>query len=125
MKRYAIIVAGGSGTRMQAKLPKQFIEVAGKPLLIHAIQCFYDAGKSTDIALVLPKAYIKEWETLAKKYKTDIHYTIVEGGETRFESVKNGLEHVKEKSIVAVHDGVRPLVSITLINKCFAEAEKS
>lgn len=124
MTKYAIIVAGGNGTRMNTKLPKQFIEIAGKPLLMHTIQRFYDADSSTIIVVVLPKAYMKKWKALAKKFFINVMYFIVPGGDTRFESVQKGLKEVTEKSIVAVHDGVRPLASKKLINRCFSEAEK-
>ncbi len=124
MKKYAIIVAGGSGTRMSSKLPKQFMKVAGKPLLMHTIQRFYEADKSALIIVVLPKEYIKEWDKLIHKFKSLIPHVVIEGGSTRFQSVKNGLSLVKEKGIVAVHDGVRPLASKALINKCFNEANK-
>src|SRR3954470_14709308 len=124
MKKYVIIVAGGSGTRMNAKVPKQFLQVAGKPILWHTIKKFYDADRSTDIILVLPRIYIAKWERLAKKFSGAIRYTVVGGGATRFDSVKNGLALVTEDSLVAIHDGVRPLASIKLIKKCFEEARK-
>jgi len=124
MKKYAIIVAGGTGTRMKANQPKQFLEVAGKPILWHTIKRFDDADHSTMIIIVLPKAYIKKWQALTKKHDLDTMHLIIPGGETRFQSVKNGLQLVHENGVVAVHDAVRPLASIDLIRKCFADAEK-
>src|SRR4051812_33900896 len=102
MKKYAIIVAGGSGRRMKAKLPKQFIKISGKPILWHTIKKFHDADPRTMIVVVLPKNYVIGKQL--KKLLPDIPYIVIAGGDTRFESVKNGLIMVEEKSVVAIHD---------------------
>jgi 2-C-methyl-D-erythritol 4-phosphate cytidylyltransferase len=122
---YAIIVAGGNGTRMGADQPKQFLLLDEKPILMHTIQRFYENELCTDIILVMNPEFVSFWKSLCESYKFYIPHTITNGGVTRFESVKNGLSLVKNDGIVAIHDAVRPLVSnqqITLLFKC---AEKN
>ena len=124
MQLYALIVAGGSGIRMQTALPKQFLELAGKPVLMHTIERFKAFNDSIEIIVVLPENQIEYWKNIQKKYSFSIKHTIVTGGATRFHSVKNGLNFVTEPSLVAIHDGVRPFVSIDTIKRCFETAEK-
>lgn len=124
MKRYAIIVAGGSGKRMNSTLPKQFLPLAGKPMLMHAVNAFYNFDKLADLIIALPADSFFDWEKLCNDYHFDIPHQLVTGGETRFHSVQNGLQLVKEKGIVAVHDAARPLVSQETISRCFDAAEK-
>ena len=112
MKRVALIVAGGKGLRMNSDIPKQFLLLKGTPILMHTLEKF---SHLDDIILVLPKKQIEYWRNLCKEYEFSIPHTTVKGGETRFHSVKNGLEKVVNNSIVAIHDGVRPLVSKNLI----------
>lgn len=119
-KKIVVIVAGGNGLRMESDLPKQFLLLKGKPLLWHSIKAFIDAYNTIKIILVLPKAYIKKGEEIIKEFKTEI--IIVEGGETRFHSVQNGLQHVNDKAIVWVHDAVRCLLTVDLIEKCYDKA---
>ncbi|NOU18332.1 MAG: 2-C-methyl-D-erythritol 4-phosphate cytidylyltransferase [Bacteroidales bacterium] len=124
-RRIVIIVAGGSGTRMGADIPKQFLPLLGKPILIHTIETFLALPSIIEIILVLPASQIPVWFDLCKKHHFDIKYTIAEGGETRFQSVTNGLMKVIDSdALVAIHDGVRPLVSREVIERCFREAEK-
>lgn len=125
MEKYAIIVAGGSGKRMQTKLPKQFVEVKEKPILMHTIEVFFHFCKEIQIILVLPKEQQNHWLELVKKHNFNIPHILAEGGSERFYSVKNGLKFVKNESenLVAVHDGVRPLVSKETINNCFSIAK--
>tara|TARA_A100001015_G_scaffold232945_1_gene263920 strand:+ start:5359 stop:6036 length:678 start_codon:yes stop_codon:yes gene_type:complete len=125
MKRYAIIVAGGSGQRMESPLPKQFIELNLKPVLMHTIEKFYIAGSSIHIIVVLAKSHHNVWITLCNKHQFHIPHQICKGGSTRFQSVKNGLAHCKEEGIIAVHDGVRPLIHPDLIQKLYNEAESN
>jgi len=113
MKKTAIILAGGEGRRMKSEIPKQFLLLKKKPVLIHTLEKFSEFDK---IIVVLPKSQIKYWETLCLKYKCSINHSMVKGGETRFDSVKNGLHNIIENSIVMIHDGVRPLVSKKTIN---------
>ncbi|PCI96216.1 MAG: 2-C-methyl-D-erythritol 4-phosphate cytidylyltransferase [Flavobacteriales bacterium] len=125
MHKYAIIVAGGKGERMGAKTPKQFLELAGKPILMHTLEKFKETIPNIEIILALPENQIDFWQGLFHEYKVPkVKHQIVKGGETRFHSVQNALKLVKENSIVAIHDGVRPLVSKQTIETCFAEAEK-
>ena len=124
MKKYAIIVAGGKGQRMNADLPKQFILLSGKPLLMYTIEAFYKYDKKIKIVLVLPSSQIDYWKNLCVKYYFTYPIEIVEGGHSRFHSVKNGLSSLKENGLVAIHDGVRPFVSIETITRCFSAANE-
>ncbi len=122
MKRYAIIVAGGSGSRMNSEIPKQFLLLANKPVLFHTLEAFA-AAAPLELILVLPENQISYWERLRQDYNWHLPHQVVAGGDTRFHSVKKGLELVSDPdSLIAVHDGVRPLVTASLINNCFEEA---
>ena len=123
MKRYAILVAGGSGQRMKSPVPKQFMELNQKPVLMHTIEKFYSAASSIHIVVVLPKSHHSVWATLCQKHQFSIPHQICEGGPSRFQSVRNGLELCVEDSIIAVHDGVRPLIHPDLILNLYCEAE--
>ncbi len=126
MKRYAIIVAGGTGTRMGANIPKQFLLLAGKPILMHTLEKFYNPKLKCSIILVLPKDQIEYWAGLIKEYNFTLVHKVVSGGKLRFDSVKNGISSIEEENaLVAIHDGVRPLITIELIEKSFSEAEKN
>lgn len=120
MRKFAVIVAGGSGLRMGGATPKQFLLLQNKPLLWHSITTFFTAFSDVEIVLVLPKEYIVLGEQITDTLTTKI--IIVEGGATRFESVKNGLRLVTNDAIVFVHDAVRCLVSVDLIMKCYEQA---
>ena len=124
MNKTAIIVAGGKGERMNADIPKQFLQIKGKPILIHTLEAFMNFDASLQLILVLPAAQFELWETLCKKHALNIPHQIVAGGQSRFQSVKNGLDAVKVPAIVAIHDGVRPLVSKETISRCFDAAAK-
>jgi len=124
MNKTAIIVAGGKGERMNADIPKQFLEIKGKPILIYTLEAFMNFDASLQLILVLPAAQFELWETLCKKHALNIPHQIVAGGQSRFQSVKNGLDAVKVPAIVAIHDGVRPLVSKETISRCFDAAAK-
>jgi 2-C-methyl-D-erythritol 4-phosphate cytidylyltransferase len=122
MTKYAIIVAGGSGQRMGTEIPKQFLLLKGKPLLQHTIQSFLLAYDDMNIILVLPGAYLERGREIIEKMSAQERVQITTGGETRFQSVKNGLLHITHPSIVFVHDGVRCIVSQKLIRNCFEQA---
>lgn len=125
MKRYAIIVAAGRGSRMQAPIPKQFLKLNGKPVVIHSISAFAEFDPSVTIILVLPADQFGQWEKISAEFPPPVPVTITAGGETRFESVKNGLSLIPdEDAIVAVHDAVRPLVSKRTISSSFKAAER-
>ncbi len=122
MNKYALIVAGGSGQRMGTEIPKQFLLLKGKPLLQYTIQSFLLAYNDMNIILVLPKAHIEKGMEIIKKMVAEERVQITYGGETRFQSVKNGLGYISHPSIVFVHDGVRCMVSQKLIQNCFDQA---
>ncbi|MDR0865826.1 MAG: 2-C-methyl-D-erythritol 4-phosphate cytidylyltransferase [Candidatus Symbiothrix sp.] len=125
MEKYVIVVAGGKGLRMGTEIPKQFLLLRGKPVLMHTLEAFYNYDRAIHIIVVLPEEGQAYWQTLCEQYKFTIKHLIVNGGETRFHSVKNGLDCVKEKqSLVAIHDGVRPAVSKELIANAFDAAGK-
>lgn len=116
-----IIVAGGKGLRMGGELPKQFIEIGGKPILMHTIDTFFRFDSWIRIILVLPESHREYWQDLCQKYNYDVPHVVTTGGETRFHSVKNGLALVDD-GLVAVHDGARPFASEELIGRCFLAA---
>lgn len=122
-ERYAIIVAGGRGLRMGGELPKQFLPLSGKPVLMRTLELF--EGEVSRIILVLPEDHIPFWQELCQKYHFTLPHTVALGGETRFHSVRSGLSHLPQAGLVAVHDGVRPLSSRALIRRSFEEAERS
>lgn len=124
MKKYAIIVAGGKGLRMGSDIPKQFLLLAGKPVLMHTLEAFSKLG-DIELILVLPANQISYWLELCPKYNFTVLHTLVEGGETRFNSVKNGLGAIPnsaDSGLVAIHDGVRPFVSSEIIQNSFSLA---
>jgi 2-C-methyl-D-erythritol 4-phosphate cytidylyltransferase len=125
MKKFVIIVAGGSGSRMGSDVPKQFLELNGKPVLMHTISVFHEYDRACELILVLPSAQQGYWSDLCLKYNFNLPHKIVSGGETRFHSVRNGLEMVDEEGIVFIHDGVRPLVSRQTIERCSIMAQEN
>jgi 2-C-methyl-D-erythritol 4-phosphate cytidylyltransferase len=122
MELYIIIVAGGKGERFGTNIPKQFVEIAGKPLILHTFNAFEDYFSKAHFVLVLPEMEIGRWRHIAHHFDFNVPYTLVEGGPTRFHSVKNGLEVVPDGVLVAVHDASRPLVSNTTIKNCIRTA---
>jgi len=124
VKKYVIIVAGGSGQRMLSDIPKQFLNLAGKPVLLYSLEAFAKAIPDITIILVLPEEHINTWQKIIQDKKISIQHIIVAGGETRSQSVKNGLKLISEPGMVAIHDGVRPLITSSLIQKLFEETEK-
>lgn len=124
MKTFAIIVAGGKGLRMGGDVPKQFLPIGGKPVLMHTIEAFREALDDVQIVLVLPAEQHDYWQKLCKDYNFRSPELIATGGETRFHSVKNGLALLPEddEAVVGVHDGVRPFVSRDTIQRCFGTA---
>lgn len=124
MKKFAIIVAGGKGVRMGYETPKQFLEIAGKPILIHTLEVFLQSN-DIHIILTLPKTHFSFWEEIKNTFLPTTNITTVEGGETRFHSVQNALNTITEQEgLVAIHDGVRPCVSSEIINNSFKQAEE-
>ena len=121
MKKIALIVGGGKGERMKSKIPKQFLRIKNLPILMHTIKKF---SHFDEIVLVLPKNQFRFWNSLCDEVNFNLHYTLVEGGKTRFESVKNGLAKISELSIIAIHDGVRPIISKNLIDNLIKKTKK-
>lgn len=119
LKEYALIVAGGKGTRIKSSLPKQFLELDGLPVLMHTLNAFYRYSPGIQIILVLPADDFGTWESLCKKYNYHHNIILQKGGDTRFQSVKNGLQKIEGEGLVAIHDGVRPLVSEDIIGASF------
>ena len=121
---YVIIVAGGKGLRMGADIPKQFLPIGGKPVLMRTLERFREYAADLQIILVLPKAQQDYWRELCQQYHFDVEYTLANGGETRFHSVQNGLALVPDdaEGVVGVHDGVRPFPSVEVIRNCYETA---
>ncbi len=125
MNKYAVIVAGGIGTRMGANLPKQFMLLKGKPVLYYSIKAFLDAYDDLQAILVLPAEYMATGHEIINGYFDKSRIQITTGGDTRFQSVKNGLSLIENESIIFVHDAVRCLLSVNLIHRCYEQAVKT
>lgn len=119
MKKYVLIVAGGKGLRMGGEQPKQFLPLKGRPVLMHTLEQFYRSDVAMEIILVLPHEQQNYWKQLCEEHHFTIKHRVADGGESRFHSVKNGLSLIETPSIVGVHDGVRPFVSVDVINRCY------
>lgn len=121
-REYALVVAAGKGTRFGSDTPKQFVELAGKPVVIHTLEAFYRYSEKMGVILVLPAEQIPVWKALAEKHNFRRPIILQEGGATRFQSVRRGLQCITADGYVAIHDGVRPLVSTKLIAESFQVA---
>jgi len=121
MKKYAVLVAGGSGSRMKSDVPKQFILLKNKPLLVYTIESFLQADADINIILVLPEQHLQTGQDIVTQYFNGKKIIITSGGATRFHSVKNGLMQIQEDGIVLVHDAVRSMVSVDLIQRSLNE----
>ena len=121
---YIIIVAGGKGLRMGSDIPKQFLPIGGKPVLMRTIERFREYSRTLQIILVLPKAQQDYWQQLCSEYDFRVDYQLADGGETRFHSVQHGLALIPDNAdgVVGVHDGVRPFPSIDVIRNCYEAA---
>lgn len=121
---YVIIVAGGKGLRMGGEIPKQFLPIGGKPVLMRTMDRFHEYDPALKIILVLPKDQQEFWQELCQKHDFKIMHQVADGGETRFQSSKNGLALIpnEDEGVVAIHDGVRPFVSTDMIERCFDAA---
>jgi 2-C-methyl-D-erythritol 4-phosphate cytidylyltransferase len=124
MNKYALVVAGGKGLRMGPEIPKQFILLKGMPVLMHTLKAFRSI-EAIQLILVLPKDQIAYWKQLCINYKFELPHQIIAGGDTRFQSVKNGLQAIEDNTgLVAIHDGVRPLISVKIIEESFDLAQE-
>ena len=119
MKKYVIIVAGGRGARMDSDLPKQFISLSGKPIILHTISLFQICDPAVETIIAIHPGYREYWMRMLNEYMGDFRHILVDGGTERFHSVKNSLEHVPGGVLVAIHDAVRPLVSLETIRRSF------
>lgn len=117
--KYVLIVAGGKGLRMGTELPKQFLPIGGKPVLMRTLEAFYTYNSEIQLILVLPHSQQDYWKQLCREYHFSLPHVVADGGETRFHSVKNGLALVNTPGLVGVHDGVRPFVSQEVISRCY------
>lgn len=124
MKKYVVIVAGGTGSRMNSDVPKQFMELKGKPILMHTIEKFTHTFPDISVVLVLAASLQEDWKKLCEQYKFKSNYQLADGGETRYHSVKNGLSLVPDACVVGIHDAARPLVSNQTITTTFDVAEE-
>jgi len=122
MEKTALIVAGGSGERLGEKTPKQFLLIKSKPILMHTIEKFSHLDK---IIVVISKNHMNQWIDLCKLHNFKVDHKLVEGGGNRFESVKNGLQHINHTDVVLIHDGVRPLISKKTINNLIKKVAKN
>lgn len=122
MEKYAVIVAGGSGTRMGGDVPKQFMPLRDKPVLWYTLTAFLDSFKDLQIILVLPEQHMDTGRMIIQSTYAPQRIKMVAGGETRFHSVQNGLNQVTRHSIIFVHDGVRCLITPSLIRRCYQGA---
>jgi 2-C-methyl-D-erythritol 4-phosphate cytidylyltransferase len=123
VKKSVIIVAGGKGNRFKSEIPKQFMELEGKPILMHTIEVFYNFSREIEILVVLPEDQMEYWKSLCAHHQFNIYHKLIEGGAERYFSVKNGLEQISAEGLVAIHDGVRPMIDKTTIENCFKMAE--
>lgn len=123
MKKFAIIVAAGTGKRFNKNSPKQFELLSGKPMLMYSIEAFHEAEPGVQIIVVIREEYFEHWKELCKNYNFIIRHQIVDGGPERFHSVKNGLALLPDDGLIAVHDGARPLISKETINQLFSHAQ--
>ena len=123
-KIYAIIVAGGTGTRMGGQVAKQFLELGGKPVIVHTIERFLELSTPPEIILVLPDHSRQQWKEYCFEKNFTFCHTLVSGGITRFHSVKNALKYVRKGGVVAVHDGVRPFVDVSFLEELYSIANK-
>lgn len=119
MKYFAVIVAGGSGTRMQTEIPKQFLLLNRKPVIMHTIAAFFTSPQKPELIIVLNGRHFGLWRDLCRKHNFTIEHQLVAGGNTRFHSVKEALHLIEENSIIAVHDAVRPLISTQIIDDAY------
>lgn len=122
-QEYALIVAGGKGTRIRSTIPKQFMKLGGRPVILHTIDAFLRYSETITIILVLPPDDIETWTEISSSHECKASVILATGGETRFQSVRKGLEKIDRDGLVAIHDGVRPLVSESIISDSFRYAQ--
>jgi 2-C-methyl-D-erythritol 4-phosphate cytidylyltransferase len=122
MNKYAIIVAGGTGTRMQGEVPKQFLLLNGKPVIMHSVEAFRVYDPLIEIILVIHPDYMVYWNKLCLEFNISVPFVLAKGGKTRFESVNNGLQLINEDGLVAIHDAARPVIHAGFVSNLFSAA---
>jgi 2-C-methyl-D-erythritol 4-phosphate cytidylyltransferase len=122
MKNYAIIVAGGTGSRMKGEVPKQFMLLNGKPVILYSLEAFYAFDPSVEIILIIHPDYLPLWTQLVIEFRISIPIKVAEGGQTRFDSVKNGLKLIEDAGFVAIHDAARPVINADFLRNLFLAA---
>jgi 2-C-methyl-D-erythritol 4-phosphate cytidylyltransferase len=120
-----VVVAGGSGRRMGGTIPKQYLDLNGKPLIIHTLDRFFEYDREMQVVLVMAGGHRKFWDVISLSYERGTGIVVARGGETRYDSVKNGLQYIEDGMVVGIHDAVRPLVSIETIDRCYRAAAES
>jgi 2-C-methyl-D-erythritol 4-phosphate cytidylyltransferase len=125
LKKYALIVAGGSGKRMGTEVPKQFLEINNYPVILHTLDNFLRAIPDLELFIVIPEGYFSFWNEMIADYGFEHNHSLIKGGTERFYSVKNGLDQIKGDGIIAIHDAVRPLVKKEVIRNTFFAAERN
>lgn len=124
MKKQVIILAGGAGNRFGTKLPKQFLSAKGKAIFLYSVDQFYSYDPTIKFIIVVPAIFVRLTERLIRNTGQNYSYQLVPGGERRYDSVKNGLEHASADGLIAIHDGARPAISAALIKRVFKEASE-
>ena len=124
MRKAVIIVAGGSGSRMGGRLPKQYLELEGKALIVHALEKFLRFDPGMEVVVVMASSHQVHWNAICDKYELTSGITVAHGGKCRYDSVKYGLEHVADGMVVGIHDAVRPLVSQGTLERSYSAAIK-
>ncbi len=125
MKKAAIIVAGGFGTRIGGDVPKQFQHIGGKPIVLWALEAFYNFDPEITLILVIPSQHFNSWEIIQQEFNPPFKVTLVKGGDERFYSVQNGISALGDEELIAIHDGVRPFIDNVTIRRCFEAADKT
>ena len=123
MNKYLVVVAGGKGLRVGGAIPKQFLPIGGEPILMHTLRAMNGALAPKRIVVVLPESHMEHWRRICEGHHFDVPHEMVIGGDTRWQSVKNGLATLPDDGLVAIHDGVRPFVAVKVVQGC-AEAAK-
>jgi len=124
MGKHVLIAAGGLGTRMASSQPKQFADICKRPVLLHVLDAFLKYAADIRLVVVLPEKLHREWQSICQKHRFHVQHQLAIGGPTRFHSVKNGLKHIPDNALVAIHDAARPLISLDLISRVFYFAGK-
>lgn len=125
MKRAVVIVAGGTGRRMGGEIPKQYLKLEGKPVIIHTLEQFKRFDPDMDVVLVLAQKHRKFWETMASAHSDMSPIKLATGGVSRFHSVRNGIQEIEDDVVVGIHDAVRPFVSMETLERCYSTAHKT